>query len=98
MPVQPEPPDAVYHSLSLQKRPDSNLTLVANDHVAIGSDSLSSLFTIDLRQSPAKVFDNLAPPLRPLSALVFAARPPLHHSLVLQIDGLLHACFRLLRT
>ena len=26
---------------------------------------------------------------------MFAARPPLHHSLVLQIDGLLHACFRL---
>ena len=32
---------------------------------------------------------------RPLISLVFTTRPLLHHSLFLQIDGLLHACFRL---
>ena len=101
MPVQPEPPDAVFITLSPTKTSwiASDIlefkTQIANDQVAIVGDSHSSLFTIDLRQSPAKVFGNLAHPLRPLSAIVFAARPPLHHSLVLQIDGLLHACFRL---
>ena len=38
--------------------------------------------------------DNMVP-LRPLLAIVYAQRPQIHHSIFLQIDGLLHSCFRL---
>ena len=32
---------------------------------------------------------------RALPSIIFALRPPVHHSIFLQIDGLLYACFRL---
>ena len=41
-----------------------------------------------------KVFESFVAP-RPLLSIGFGLRPTLHHSVILQIDGLLHACFRL---
>lgn len=88
MPVQPKPPGAARASNSDFKGKPllavrdgfSSQNHVAFEHLCDSSGESSNIF---------------AKSVRPLLAIVFTVRPPLHHSLVLQMDGLLHACFRL---
>ena len=81
MAVPDEPPD---HPFS----PNFILTGVGEFLVKPAKSPVN--FGVDFRRSPAKTFGP-----RPLQLLVFRDRVALHHSIILQIDGLLFACFRL---
>ena len=89
MPVQPKPPGApnavapniVFNRLKMA--------------TAFCATAFGDGFSLPLRLAPDEGFVNLVSPLRPLLGVAFTARPLLHYSLVLQMDGLLHACFRL---
>lgn len=54
--------------------------------------NLSDVTALDV---PENKFLECKEASRSLLSLVVSARPLLHHSIILQIDGLLHACFRL---
>jgi hypothetical protein len=88
--VPDEPPD-----FSFEKMPstvvDKNVAKPPFLPVAIKNDSLPMTDCAIFRQSRGKTF--FAP--RPLQLFTFSARDAPHHSIILQIDGLLFACFRL---
>ena len=59
-------------------------------HVSPKPDISASGISYSISSATCSVFSHQ----RPLLLVTFTARPLLHHSIILQMDGLLHACFR----